>query len=657
MAYTPDPKLVFRRPASGSPSLVFNESEFLGPSYPASLDATLPGLQFVAQVAATSKRVTFTGVLPALDLEVHASSAFKLSFTATLPGLQFEAHVVRPRDLVMDATLPGLQFELAADWDINVARPTVSNARGQFQRGLGAQTPARALHQQAARSGSQVSQPITGAGHTDAAAGATTVTALRTRSLGALTHDEGLPRRRGAGATHQDCSRTRLSGGLAHDEGLPLRAGWRAAHQDRLRVPRPGTRDLMQQAAPLRRGMRQIAQGGQAVRAGRLVPNQQARKPPGGVWVWPPKPPADPCYLPDPKLVFKAAADGSTRLVFICERHRPTPPGTVVVPTLLEYIVTNNVTLMRLADSRMLRINAATLRLDADSWTWGSDLSLPGSMLPYLEWGEAYELTVNGTPFRLVLDKWNQTRTFGSAAIKATARGLGAELSDPFAPVLNFGVPTPLTAQQVAYNCLTDNGVPIGWDLDWQLTDWDVPAGAWAMQGTYIQALQQIAQAAGGYLQPHNTLRTIHVLPRYPTAPWDWAGVTPDFLLPESVVSVEGTEWLEKAAYNAVVVQGERGGIRGMVKRAGSAGDFHAPMVTDKLITGIAAARQRGIAVLGEGGQRSEVSLRMPVLAETGIIKPGKFISYQGAKGIVRSVAVEASFPETWQTVGVEFRG
>ena len=46
-----------------------------------------------------------------------------------------------------------------------------------------------------------------------------------------------------------------------------------------------------------------------------------------------------------------------------------------------------------------------------------------------------------------------------------------------------------------------------------------------------------------------SAMDSAHVLPRYPTAPWDWAGVTPDFLLPESVVSVEGTEWLEKAAY------------------------------------------------------------------------------------------------------------
>ena len=39
--------------------------------------------------------------------------------------------------------------------------------------------------------------------------------------------------------------------------------------------------------------------------------------------------------------------------------------------------------------------------------------------------------------------------------------------------------------------------------------------------------------------------------------------------------------------------------------------------------------RQRGIAVLADTGHQIEVSLRLPVLAETGIIRPGAFVEYQ----------------------------
>ena len=81
-------------------------------------------------------------------------------------------------------------------------------------------------------------------------------------------------------------------------------------------------------------------------------------------------------------------------------------------------------------------------------------------------------------------------------------------------------------------------------------------------------------------------------------------------------------------------------------------------MVVDPLITEAAAARQRGIAVLSDTGRQIAVSLRLPVLAETGIIEPGSFVAYQDGTldrlGLVRSTRIEASWPQVWQTLGVE---
>ena len=99
-------------------------------------------------------------------------------------------------------------------------------------------------------------------------------------------------------------------------------------------------------------------------------------------------------------------------------------------------------------------------------------------------------------------------------------------------------------------------------------------------------------------------------------------------------------------------------GVLGQVTRAGTAGDVLAPMVVDALITDVVAARQRGIALLADTGPQIEVSLRLPVLAETGIIEPGAFVEYQDGSvtrlGIVRSTQVEAGMPEVWQTLGVQ---
>ena len=57
-------------------------------------------------------------------------------------------------------------------------------------------------------------------------------------------------------------------------------------------------------------------------------------------------------------------------------------------------------------------------------------------------------------------------------------------------------------------------------------------------------------------------------------------------------------------------------------------------------------------------GRQIDVSLRLPVLVETGIIVPGAFVDYQDAgvshRGLVRSTQVQVGMPEVWQTLGVQ---
>ncbi|RCV86426.1 hypothetical protein DU506_18320 [Vreelandella rituensis] len=167
-----------------------------------------------------------------------------------------------------------------------------------------------------------------------------------------------------------------------------------------------------------------------------------------------------------------------------------------------------------------------------------------------------------------------------------------------------------------------------------------------------------MAGSISAYLQPHNTDEVLRVLSRYPVAPWDWAGVTPDFELPSAVMSRESIEWRDKARYNRVYVMGQQVGVNGRVTREGTAGDYLAPTIIDPLITEAVAARQRGIAVLSDTGRIATVGLRLPVLAETGIIAPGSFVRYLDGGieriGLTRSVQVEVGLPSIWQTLGVE---
>jgi len=388
-------------------------------------------------------------------------------------------------------------------------------------------------------------------------------------------------------------------------------------------------------------------------RAGTLVVSH------GGPWVPPTvgPAPATPCYLPDPGgavgLIFRETHTGLAALVFACRRT-----AIKFVPVRRVYMVTNTTTLRRVVGDVSIPCFGLSLSLDVDSWAWGFSASLPADALSLIEpstEGEPVELeaVVNGTAFRLIAESLGRDRTFGQASVRVQGRGKTAVLDAPYSALQVFSAGSTLTSQQ-----LLNQALPTGWTADWHLTAWSVPGGVWSHQGTPISAALAIAAAGGGYVQPHASASSITVLPRYPVAPWDWGSVSPDIEVPAAVMTREGIEWVEKARYNRVYVSGTNTGVLGRVTRTGTAGDVVAQMVTDPLITHVNAARQRGLPVLADTGRIAYVTLRMPVLAESGVIRPGQFVRYTDGStvrlGLARSVSVDVALSEVWQTIKVE---
>lgn len=400
---------------------------------------------------------------------------------------------------------------------------------------------------------------------------------------------------------------------------------------------------------------------------GLTAPWQEGRKPPPGrTPVTPPEPPVDePCYIPPNglavDLVFDQRWDGSTNLLFICKKDDG-PPASVIVPIRRVYMVLNEATLTRVSSGAVIPTYSMSMSLDVDSWTWSFGASVPGQALADLEpsGGEPVEVQamVNGVPYRFLVESIQRDRSFGKSRLSIDGRGRTALLDSPYAPQMSFYNAIDRTAQQLMNDVLTESGVPLGWDVEWNLDDWLVPAEVFAHTGSYMAALNAIAGAAGAYIQPHNTDEAISVNLRYPTAPWDWATVTPDFELPSAVTTRESIAWAEKPRYNRVWVSGEAQGILGRVTRDLTAGDLEAPMVVDPLITAAVAARQRGISILGDTGRIATVGLRLPVLEATGIIPPGRMVRYTDGGdvrlGITRSVSVDISMPTIWQQLTVE---
>ncbi|MEL0616663.1 hypothetical protein V6243_07430 [Cobetia marina] len=374
------------------------------------------------------------------------------------------------------------------------------------------------------------------------------------------------------------------------------------------------------------------------------VPWEQARQPPPGIGL-PPDPPEPPVLEP---------VEGSTTLQFC--HAMPSAPWvlqfgltceipTPTIPVKRLYIVQNSARLVRLSDGLELPATQMTLSIDADSWAWSFSAGLAGRDAQALVTGtdgQPVEVMaeINGEQWRCLVDGWRRSESWQSHSVTISGRSLAGYLGAPYATARSYTEDSQATASQLARAEL-----PEGWSLDWRMTDWVVPAGAWSYDSLApIDAISRIAQAAGGYVQAHQQDQTIIVAPRFEAAPWRWAEVEVDLAVPRDIITQLGSDQQPGDARNAVWLHGDTGGIQAQIIRQGTAGDQLAPTVVDALITDQAPAQSRGIAELAATLGQSTESLQMPLAASLGgLLLPGMMIECDGWRGVSRGVSVSAS--------------
>lgn len=622
-------------------------------------DGVTPALVFEL-AAATDGHLLFgdSGTTPSIDATAVIAGTF--------PPLTAAVRLERVRTLSVAGTFPPMTGTVSMRYSSNTQRPTVAATHVSLHRaeslssgvGCGLQdgqstSVGWVAHQQQATCllhGVEHHLP----GRLQADRHSTTAGMQDAAHLG-LGHEVDL----------QDAGRAvRLLLSTAIENAAHERAETAFRLQDGDRSKRSSRSALMQEARPLRIIHLSGVQRAAPFSLYWLALFQEGVPPPIGVST-PPMPPVQPggCYTPSGALVFSFPAVIGGDLLFQCGDYVHAPGGTIVVPVRRYYMVVNSVSLFVMPSGAELQALAFGMTLDADSWTWSVQATLDKSAEPYVRRGAGeppveLQALVNGVPYRFLVDSVGRSKQFPVGRIQIKGRGLAAELSAPWCPELSFGSLVDRTAQQLMSDVLTNNGVPIGWSVDWGIDDWLVTGGAWQFQGTYIDAVKDIAESVGAYVQPHATDRTLRVMPRYPVAPWHWGSLTPDIVLPASAVQVDDTQWINKPEYNGVWVGGISAGVFGPVTRDGTSGGLLAPQVRHTLITDHVAHRQRGVAVLSDTGRQAEVQLTLQVLPETGVIPPGLMLEYVGddgpVLGIVRSTSVNWTRPKLRQTIALE---
>jgi len=342
--------------------------------------------------------------------------------------------------------------------------------------------------------------------------------------------------------------------------------------------------------------------------------------------------------------------------------------GGFTVPILKVYFVSNSVDVVRLPGREPIPVKSLQIGIDTDSWAWGFSAGLPLAALEMIEPTSQgpveIEIAINGVTWVMLVEGYDVRREFGQSSLGIKGRSLAAYLAEPYAPRRSFTPDAPFTARQLAEQELTRAGLVTGFNLDWRLPDWLVPAGAWSYQSlSPMGVIGRIVESVGGTVHAHPRLKTLVAKSRYPELPWNWSSVTSDLTLPIDVVKTLNLRWQEKPMFNAVYVSGERQGVTGQVVRSGTAGDVIAPMVVDGLITHADAVRERGRTILADVGKQAVVTLELPMLNSLGLLDPGLLISVgegtpaKAWRGLVRATNITADWNQSLsvrQTIEVE---
>jgi len=621
--------LIFRRPAATSGNLVFGQQDGGGSAIP---DALLSVDCGFAGDGAADVQLSLAPVLSA-DCGLAGEGSMSVH-------LLWDANVVRGQ----------VRHELQHAWQ--QAAPVSAGAASRWREADNVRVGAQSRWQAAAPARAALRPAMREAG--------------RLRAAAHSRWQPGAPVRHAARLLWQEAERLRNAVLQQGQEGVRLRAAARLHWQETIRL-RAAVDTHWQNGTPVRVWQSGHYGDGRAVHVS-LVPHwQQAWRPRAGVSrpPLPPEPPKPtPCYVPDPHLVFRELAALDGHLVFVCRRG-PGPvdpdPAQWVIPVLEVYVTTHSLAAVLLPSLEPVALKGATIESDDGGFGWSLQASGPEHLLdqlaPVSGLPARIRVTVDGHDWVFAVERIARTRRFGEHRASIQGRSTTALLGAPYLPEQSWLNSLQISAQQAVAQALEYTGTT----LDWGIDDWTLPAGAWSLRGTPLQAALRFTEAAGAVLRSHPTEQRLIVRPRYPVLPWEWSAAAPTLQMPAAIITTDDLQPEPRAPYNAVYVSGMAGGVLGHVRRAGTAGDLLAPQVTDPLITQEVAARMRGSAELAAAGKKLMQTMTLPMLTDTwapGPVLPGWLVQVDDIghswRGLVRSIRIDAGMPVVRQTVQVE---
>ena len=352
------------------------------------------------------------------------------------------------------------------------------------------------------------------------------------------------------------------------------------------------------------------------------------------------------------------------------ERPQPTV-GPGKIPWQDVYMIMHQAYVTRVSDGAAVQCRGFEISTDWDSWCWqftaeiADDASLE-LIKPTSGGPVAIDVTVDGHVWRMLAESWSIGQTFGKTSRTVRGRSASAVLAAPYAAAYTEIVSMPSTGEQLANLKLEYTGWQAYCDVDWL-----VPATTYSIQAkTPMDIIADVAASFGGRVETHPTVAQVGIRERYSVKPWLLGTATPALVIPAAYAIQLDGEWDSRPEYNALICQGDQGGISATVTRSGTAGDLPAPMASHPLITDPAVAQALAVAVLGGSGTWIKYTLALPVARDEagavgakGLLDVGDIVEYQVSptlswRGFVTAVSVSVAMSDgaiiARQTVAVE---
>lgn len=347
-------------------------------------------------------------------------------------------------------------------------------------------------------------------------------------------------------------------------------------------------------------------------------------------------------------------------LTFACKRRD-------FIPILKSYTMVNTITAS--VDGIDIQVLNASLKTDMDGFCWQGSISLyvddfAAINMDGRERGNEAKITlnINGESFVFLAEDYSDNREFGQKTYTVTGRSEAAKLSNDYARTRSGTITSDLYARQIA-----DAQIEfLPFTLEWNMVDWLVPSNSYSLTDkTPMDALMDIAQAAGGFVHADANSSQIHIRPRFKVPAWELQAATADVIIPASViVSISGQKRGNKRCNSIYVWSEHENGKGADVYRDGSDRGLRAAAQVHALYTDIAAHQAIGIAKLSETGIHKLETVKLPYHPSYAIPRANlgeiwQFNEPNGYwKGIVTgidiSVTNQSGAIELWQTLTID---